>query len=104
MSSGIEECKKQAWARDKVFPSPDRLIRRRGILRKVLLQCFRNTETNTEHTQDLMHPAEPWILIPDAEDLQSLSRRFLDSFSSILSEPLCSSEAQAFALQRSDRV
>ena len=92
-----------------MFPSPDRLVRPPsgkggGILRKVLLQCIRNTETNTEQKQDWIHSAKPLILIPDAADLQSLSRRFLDSFSSILSEPLCSPEAQAFALQRSDRV
>jgi hypothetical protein len=42
--SGMDERKIPAWARDKMFPFPDRSVRRQpvrggGILRKVLLQC-----------------------------------------------------------------
>jgi hypothetical protein len=42
--SGMDERKIPTWARDKMFPSPDRSVRRHsvrggGILRKGLLQC-----------------------------------------------------------------
>ncbi len=32
MSSGMEECKIPAWARDKMFPSPDRSVRRHTVM------------------------------------------------------------------------